>query len=170
MKIYLRDKNREVVEAWKKHINFDNVFISQGNIFDIKADAIVSPANSYGRMNGGIDYYYREFFGIEIEQRLQESICQKHNGELPVGESIILPTYNEYYPYLISAPTMRVPQDVSHTQNAYLAFKSVLKNVLEFNKISSFISPGLGTLTGKISPDNCAKQMNRAISEVYGVL
>lgn len=33
--------------------------------------------------------------------------------------------------YLISAPTMRVPEDVSDTVNAYLAFRAVLRAGIE---------------------------------------
>ena len=40
----------------------------------------------------------------------------------------VKPTDNDGLPirYLISAPTMRVPEDVSDTVNAYLAFRAVL--------------------------------------------
>ena len=57
------------------------------------------------------------------------------------GDAIILPAYasdTEFKPdknksegkqikYLISAPTMRVPMDVSKTVNAYLAFRACLR-------------------------------------------
>ncbi len=41
----------------------------------------------------------------------------------------LYPTHNEGKPikYLISAPTMRVPEDVSDTTNSYLAFRAVLR-------------------------------------------
>ena len=64
--------------------------------------------------------------------------------EYTQGEAAIIPAYppdtdygklglsavhNEGKPikYLISAPTMRVPSDVMHTVNAYLAFRAVLR-------------------------------------------
>ena len=57
------------------------------------------------------------------------------------GDAIVLPAYasdKEFKPdkkksdgkqikYLISAPTMRVPMDVSKTVNAYLAFRACLR-------------------------------------------
>ena len=58
------------------------------------------------------------------------------------GSAVIIPTYDKDVstvqveptdnggvpiPYLISAPTMRVPEDVSDTVNAYLAFRAVLR-------------------------------------------
>jgi O-acetyl-ADP-ribose deacetylase (regulator of RNase III) len=36
----------------------ENVRISGGDIFELKADAIVSPANSFGYMDGGIGLVY----------------------------------------------------------------------------------------------------------------
>ncbi len=63
---------------------------------------------------------------------------------LPQGEAVIIPAYpesqdlsqlnldsscNEGKPirYLISAPTMRIPTNVSKTVNAYLAFRAILR-------------------------------------------
>lgn len=42
---------------------------------------------------------------------------------------VISPTHNDGKPirYLISAPTMRIPTNVSKTANAYLAFRAVLR-------------------------------------------
>jgi hypothetical protein len=42
--------------------------------------------------------------------------------------------FNEGQPikYLISAPTMRVPMDVSDTSNAYLAFRAIILAGLDF--------------------------------------
>jgi hypothetical protein len=52
IKIYLRDKNINIVNSWKKAFFDDtNVEISCGDIFDLVADAIISPANSFGFMD-----------------------------------------------------------------------------------------------------------------------
>jgi hypothetical protein len=50
---------------------------------------------------------------------------------------------------------MRVPQDISQTLNAYLAFRAALISIKGFNAndgrgIESVLCPGLGTLTGAI--------------------
>lgn len=61
--------------------------------------------------------------------RLQQIIKgEEYFGELLVGQAVILETNDETQKikYLISAPTMRVPLDVSDTPNAYLAFKATL--------------------------------------------
>jgi hypothetical protein len=45
----LRDIDGDVVDAWQKYFRgIVNVRISQGEIFETSADAIISPANSFG--------------------------------------------------------------------------------------------------------------------------
>jgi hypothetical protein len=54
----LRDIDDELVQSWKNHFKgVENVSISCGDIFELKADAIVSPANSFGYMDGGMTSY-----------------------------------------------------------------------------------------------------------------
>jgi len=176
VKIFLRDRNRKIVDQWEyAFYNFNdypaNVDISCGSIFDLTADAIISPANSFGFMDGGIDLAYSNYFGWDLQQRLQEYIRENFYGEIPVGSAAIIKTNNEKIKYLISAPTMRVPADVSNTVNAYLAFRASLIEVDKFNKtnnekILSVLCPGLGTSTGNISPRNCAIQMKYAYDSI----
>jgi hypothetical protein len=53
IKIYLRDYDPSVVDAWKKvFAGYPNFTLSCGDIFGIQADAIISPANSFGFMDG----------------------------------------------------------------------------------------------------------------------
>jgi hypothetical protein len=52
----LRDVSADMVQAWQKYfLGVANVRTSLGEIFESSADAIVSPANSFGYMDGGID-------------------------------------------------------------------------------------------------------------------
>ena len=170
VKFYLRDHNSEVTRAWlKAFAGLPQVEASQGDIFDVRADALVSPANSFGFMDGGIDLAYSRRFGWQLQERLQAVLRAEHDGELPVGEAVIIATEDAAYPYLISAPTMRVPQVVAHTVNAYLAFRAVLRAVREHNqtqndKIRSVLCPGLATAIGAMRPEVCARQMHAAYS------
>ncbi|MDR2410169.1 MAG: macro domain-containing protein [Bacteroidales bacterium] len=172
VKIFLRDLSKEVTDAW--NIAFDgypDIEISCGNIFDLKADSIVSPANSFGFMDGGIDLAYSRYFGWDLQKKLQEIIRDEYFGELPVGNAVIVETKNKEIKYLISAPTMRVPQDISGTVNAYLAFRAALIAVKKFNKkmnnaIESVLCPGLGTLSGSMPPTICAVQMRKAYDSI----
>ena len=171
---HLRDIDRNVVSAWKQAFaDIDTVQVSAGDIFDAPASAIVSPANSFGFMDGGIDLAYSLRFGWQLQQRLQAKLRAEYDGELPVGMAVVLETHDADYPYLISAPTMRVPMDVSNTLNAYLAFRATLIAVRDFNMrhpgaIQSVLCPGLGTATGRVDPEVCARQMFAAYMQIVG--
>lgn len=185
--IHLRDLGEALVVAWRREFDgIASVTVSRGDIFsnragtvapndpiDMKADAVVSPANSFGFMDGGIDAVYTYQFGLGLQERLQTLIAREHGGELPVGAAAILPTGHSDIPWCISAPTMRVPRDVSDTANAYLAFRAALRAVLDHNKrglpvIRSILCPGLGTAVGRMPVHRCAHQMRVAWDRVLG--
>jgi O-acetyl-ADP-ribose deacetylase (regulator of RNase III) len=164
----LRDIEEEVVRTWTMHFEgIENVSISSGDIFALKADAIVSPANSFGYMDGGIDLVYLKRFGWELQTRLQSHLKEHHDGELPVGQATIIETFDSEIPFLGSAPTMRVPMNVSNTLNAYLAFRAAIRAVRQHNKsdakpIRKVLCPGLCTAIGRMPADLAAKQMAAA--------
>lgn len=186
-----RDIKEQMVSAWEKQFKDygDRVQISCGDIFDggPVADALVSPANSFGFMDGGIDLVYTNLFGWQMQERLQKVIREDKNGEVLVGDAVIIPAYDKEpsdelkselnktgvcggqpIKYLISAPTMRVPKDVIDTTNAFLAFRAVILAVNKHNSnpdnepIRSVLCPGLGTAVGRMPFDRCAYQMLQA--------
>ncbi|WHI49671.1 macro domain-containing protein [Microbulbifer sp. MLAF003] len=170
-KIYLIDRSKDLVEAWRQVFEGIDIFeVVEGDYFSISADAMVSPANSFGIMDGGLDLPIRNTLGFEVEERLQERIKSDFHGELPVGAAIIVPTSNDSWPYLIAAPTMRVPEDISTTLNAYHAFRAILNSVQMFNQspngcqINSIVCSGLGTGIGNLSVRRCAGHMRAAYS------
>jgi O-acetyl-ADP-ribose deacetylase (regulator of RNase III) len=173
VKIFLSDLSERMADAWRSTFDgYSDVKITCGNIFDLKADVIVSPANSFGFMDGGIDLAYSRYFGQSLQNNLQKVIREEYYGELPVGNAVIIKTGNANIKYLISAPTMRIPQDISETVNAYLAFRAALIEVKKFNEkncneINSILCPGLGTLTGNMSPMVCAVQMKKAYDLIF---
>jgi hypothetical protein len=55
MELWLVDINSELVETWRKEFaGFDNVHTKCENILQIAENTIVSPANGYGYMDGGL--------------------------------------------------------------------------------------------------------------------
>lgn len=158
----------ELFYAWKNAFDgVDSVEVLDDDILKLSADAIVSPANSFGYMDGGLDLKYSEHFGWELEGRVRVRLENDYFGEIPVGSAIITRTNFEQVPLLITAPTMRVPSDVSSTVNAYLAFKAILQAIIAHNaqnkqQIETVLCPGLATGEGKMPPERCAKQMRRA--------
>lgn len=116
MQICLLDFNKNMVDAWKRHFHpiFDEVapvkFVwSDFGTFMEKhesdIDAVVSPANAYGLMDGGYDGALTKYFGKELQLMVQKKIIQQFYGEQPVGTSISfkIPRRNVL---LIHTPTM----------------------------------------------------------------
>lgn len=140
--IHLRDISPGVVAAWEvAFASALGVQVSCGDIFANAADAIVSPANSFGYMDGGIDLVYSRFFGWELQEKLQAQLLAEHFGELPVGQAVIVPTGHASIPFLVSAPTMRVPSSIAKTLNVYLAFRAALIAVRNHNATSERSTP-----------------------------
>jgi len=176
VKLILVGLNPAVVKAWQNTCGgLENVSIVYDSIFNIPCDAIVSPANSFGFMDGGLDYRISKFFGWGVQERLQRIIRTKHHGELLVGSAEIVNTDHPKIPYVISAPTMRVPMILKETVNPYLATRAALLLVkygaLESGKpvkevVQTIAFPGMGTGVGRVTPEVCAKQMRAAIDDV----
>jgi O-acetyl-ADP-ribose deacetylase (regulator of RNase III) len=180
MKIILSAIRDELADAWRRFCgDIGCVTIHNGSILQLSCDAIVSPANSFGFMNGGIDQSYAEFFGWQIQERLQSLIKEAHYGELLVGQADIIQTEHHKIPFLIAAPTMRVPMSIEGTINPYLAARAALllikygsfstgplKGVSISDHIRSVAFPGLGTGVGRVNSDICAFQVKTAIEEV----
>lgn len=167
--ITLIDLQRELCNEWEKHFEeFPDVKIVNGKFELVREfDCLVSPANSFGLMDGGIDLAIRNYFGMKIQYSVQKRIQNEFYGEQPVGTSIIVATGNEYHPFLAHTPTMRVPTDISKTDNVYSAFFAMLSAVTNYNKdnkarIEKVLCPGLGTATGRMTPKEAARQMSIA--------
>ena len=172
LRIILCDPHLPVVEAWQCYFTgLPDVSVLCDNIFTLEADALVSPANSFGRMDGGLDAQIVEFFGEEIEEEVQQRIRDRHDGELLVGQAEVIITNASQFPFLVVAPTLRVPQNIARTVNPYLAFRAALRTVLEFNSlhgglIQTLVVPGLGTDNGFMPPLRAARQMRAAYEVV----
>ncbi|MQA07959.1 MAG: phage tail protein [Pseudonocardiaceae bacterium] len=151
--------------------------VHRGSVLDVSAQALVSPANSFGWMRGGIDAVYAKAFP-EVEQNVRSAVLAYHGGELPVGEALVVPTGEPEPAWLISAPTMREPgeQLPEDTVHPYLAARAVLRlwrdGELEDggrlrDVVHTIALPGLGTGVGGVAPETCAKQVAAAWNEVF---
>jgi O-acetyl-ADP-ribose deacetylase (regulator of RNase III) len=174
--ISLHAFDTDMAAAWAKSFGPDEyVQIIDGDILDGSSGALVSPANSFGYMDGGIDLVYRSFFGMEIQRRVQAKIHAEHYGELPVGQAIVVATDHVRFPFLVVAPTMRVPDRIADTVNVYLAFRAALLAVLRHNSsgensIENLHSPALGTGVGAMPLHRAARQMAAAYESIFGQL
>lgn len=169
MKIILADTNPRLVQAWETFFKDEpDVQVIEANITKLTADAIVSPANSFGFMDGGVDYAISEKLGWDLQKQLQYQIQALPEGELIVGTALVLETGNTDFPFLISAPTMRVPTNFNiHTSvNAYLAMKAALIKAKAHERINSIAIPGFCTGVGRMDVMVAAGQMHKAYNEI----
>jgi O-acetyl-ADP-ribose deacetylase (regulator of RNase III) len=155
-----------------------SIRVHRGSVLDVIADAVVSPANSFGWMRGGVDTVYaRAFPGVE--QNVRSAVLALHGGELPIGEAVVVPTGETAPAWLISAPTMRQQgeQLAPDTVHPYLAARAVFlewrdgwleQGVKVRNAVDSIAMPGLGTGIGGVPPATCARQVAAAWDEVFG--
>ena len=176
MQIVLAATDDDLVRAWESTCgNIENVKIHHGSFFDVKCDAIVSPGNSFGFMEYGLDLEILEYFGGHVQERLQKLIQTRHHGELLVGTAEVVDTDHFEVPYLIAAPTMRVPTVLTETVNIYLATRAVLTHVKSGTVpdgtpvkhiIETIAIPDMGMEMGKVPPDICALQMKVALENI----
>jgi O-acetyl-ADP-ribose deacetylase (regulator of RNase III) len=180
MNIVLTSIDSALDDAWRRFCgDLPGVSFHCGSILDVHCEAVVSPANSFGFMDGGIDHVYSRHFGWHVQRRLQEAILTRHHGELLVGQAEVVSTDDARMPFVIAAPTMRVPMILRQSVNAYLAARAVLL-LIKFGKfwdgvfagepvstvVKTVAFPGLGTGVGMIGPNTCARQVAAAIQEV----
>jgi len=165
-----------LADAWARHCGgLAEVRLHRGSILDVECDAVVSPANSFGFMDGGIDAVYLTHFGRPVQDRLRRAILDRHHGELTIGSAELVETGDARIPYMIAAPTMRVPMVLGpETINPYLATRAVLllarhgrfadgTPMAERLRVIAF--PGMGTGVGRVPVEIAARQVRTAIDE-----
>lgn len=166
IQLILVDPQAALCAAWKKHFaELPNVEVVEGRFEQLpEFDCMVSPANSFGLMDGGVDAAITRFFGQQLMQRVQQRILEEYLGEQPTGTSMIVETQHAQHPWLAHSPTMRVPMAIAYTDCVYLAMWAMLLAVGQHNlqgqsHIAKIACPGLGTGTGEVPFDEAARQM-----------
>jgi O-acetyl-ADP-ribose deacetylase (regulator of RNase III) len=166
--------------AWERFCgDAAGVTVHRGSILDVPCDAVVSPANSFGVMDGGIDALYLDHFGPELQRRVRRAIWERHHGELLVGAADMVETGDARIPYLIAAPTMRVSMVLRESVNPYLAARAVFLLLQHGTvpegahqgqpvgeRVRTVAIPGLGTGVGQVGPNTCARQVRQAFDDV----
>ncbi|MEM7372270.1 MAG: macro domain-containing protein [Bacteroidota bacterium] len=167
--LILVDPNPMLCQEWENAFQeFDSVEVVNDYFEKLPVfDCMVSAANSFGLMDGGVDLAIINFFGPQLEREVQAHILSRYWGEQSVGTSFIFPTAHPKHPYLAHTPTMRVPSNISHSDNVYLAMKAMLEAVHHHNEqsatpINTLACPGLGTSTGRVPYPKAARDMAMA--------
>lgn len=172
-------------EFQKAFDGFPNVECVFSRFEDTNFDCVVSAANSFGLMDGGVDQCITDYMGESTMLRIQDQIIKDFAGEQPVGTSIVMKgdwsIDRAKNKYVAHTPTMRVPRDVSGSDNSYRAMKAALLAVQKHNqlidskdpvysennvRINTLVTPGLATLCGRIPYNKAAHQMSLAVFHV----
>ena len=190
--LVLVDLNKELCDEFEKEFQgLDLVTVQHGGFEKVEFDCIVSAANSFGLMDGGVDGAITDYFGPQLMNRVQEYIIEFYHGEQPVGTSFIIRGNEEVKmgtnKYVAHTPTMRVPMSIRNTDNVYQAMRAMLIAVQEFNneidrnkktypenfyylnRINTVACTGLGTFCGRIPYPRAAKEMRLAYDNFINV-
>ena len=168
MKIYLLDRNYSMVHWWKEY--FKNVkdveivcddFARFMNTHEI--ECVVSPANSYGLMDGGYDLAITNYFGEDLPKKVQKYLVENLFGEQPVGTSIIV-DINEKQK-LIHTPTMRIPSHIKDPMVVYNCTRTCFMLAIK-NNIKSIVIPAFGGACGNVEYSIIAEMMFKAYQQI----
>ena len=147
MRVLVADHNPKNIQVI---VDYDCTFDHEvGNPLAFEIDAVVSPANTAGIMNGGFDAVLRNFFGTTLEYRVRMSL-----KELPlsVGEARAIQTAHNKIKWLIVAPTVSIAAD-GLSGHASVAYAAAYNAVIEANRVGakSLGMTGLGTGAGGLN-------------------
>lgn len=173
MRIYLLCDKPEMIKYWGYEFNsnrtmldYKNTIIISNNSFyefmktfhDI--EGIVSPANSFGYMDGGYDKAIIDYLGEQAQTNVLTMLNSITDGYQPVGTCIGIP-FGKYT--ILHTPTMRYPEEIIDPRVVFDCMLSVLK-YCDKNNIKSVVIPAFGEGTGKVSKSEVAKYMALAYS------
>ncbi len=127
-------------------------------------DCFVTAGNAFGLMSAGIDAAVVRRFGEPLMQRVQQHIMDQYFGEQPIGTAFVVPTEDPSLPFVVHAPTMRVPGSIEGTDKVYAATWAALLAIQAHNnsadrKIEVAAFPAMGTGFGGVPFSEAARQM-----------
>ncbi|KAI0632172.1 hypothetical protein C8Q77DRAFT_1158837 [Trametes polyzona] len=143
-------------------------------------ECVVSPANAFGIMDGGYDMALSRAFAVDgdvwaLTDAAQGVLRARHRGYLPPGACELVPLPERLAAanalgcaVLAVVPTMRTPEDVSwHVDVVYEGMWSLLAALYRWNQggaggarpVKRVLMTGLGTGSGGIGYEKCARQM-----------
>lgn len=169
--LYLLAMQGELAEAFRSaFLGVKNVEIVQTDFEQFMADhpetdGIVSPANSFGMMTGGLDRALRDHFGRNLQKAVREVILNEWFGEQTVGTSI--PVDIPGYPgkKLIHTPTMRTPSAILDYQTVYCCMRSALMAAIR-SGVQFLMVPAFGGNAGKVPVSVIARNMREAYDQI----
>lgn len=166
MHVLVADINQKVINTIK---TYDCTFESEiGDPLAFDIDAVVSPANTAGIMNGGYDAHLRNYFGVTLEYRVRDSISRV---PLSVGEARAIQTAHSKVKWLIVAPTVSIAAD-GLSGHASVAYSAAYSAVIEAGRVGvvKLGMTGLGTGAGGLDHSSAIIQQCDGIEDALSDL
>ena len=169
MKIYIIDESKQKIEIAKQYFKDTDIEFVDEKFSDFMkretVECIVSPANSFGLMDGGYDLAITEWFGEQLQKRVQKYIIKNYYGEQPVGTSFII-SANGNGQKLIHTPSMQTPRAILDPVIIYQCMRSTLMCAYK-NKVQSILIPLFGGGCGGVGARTIAKLMRLAYDQIH---
>lgn len=124
--------------------------VLEGDLTQMAVDAIVNPANSFGKMGGGVAGAIKRAGGREIEQ---EAVAK---APIPVGEAVATTAGRLPARYVLHAPTMEKPTQRTTVEKVKMAVEAALRTA-DALRLKTLAFPGMGTGVGKVPPEKAAE-------------
>lgn len=168
MKIYLIERNIDKFFYLKTFFENEDVILVNDELDNFlknnKVQCVVSPANSFGLMDGGYDLALTNWYGNQLQKRVQQYILENFYGEQPVATSFIIEAGKDNQ-YLIHTPTMRTPQKIADPFVIYQCMRTTLMVANRYN-IESILIPMFGGSVGHVEPEIVSKMMYLAYKQI----
>ena len=94
--LYLLAMDMDLEDSFLRSFHrIDNIEIVRDDVITFldanpSVTGIVSPANSFGMMSGGLDKALRDYFGMEMQDAVREKIRTEWFGEQIVGTCMVV--------------------------------------------------------------------------------
>jgi len=124
----------------------------EGDLAQLAVDAIVNPANSHGVMGGGVAGAIRKKGGSGIEKEAMK------NAPIAIGKAVATTAGSLPCRFVIHAPTMEQPAEVTSIERARKATRAALE-CADRAHLKQIAFPGMGTGVGRVDPQVAAKVM-----------
>ena len=161
MKVIIADHNKSTISSMEELCPSFEVQLGNPLAFDI--DAVVSPANTKGIMNGGYDAVLRRYFGVGIEYSVRQYL---EKFQIVVGQAIAVKTGHPKVEWLIVSPTVSVTGEglSGHASVSYAcAYNSV--KVAHQRGVQYLGMTGLGSGVGGLNRREAARQQVQGIED-----
>lgn len=166
MDIYLLDHNKKITDAWEEAFiplaDYEsNLFIVNDTLNDFltnhpNIDGIVSPANSFGIMDGGYDKAIINIFGDGLQRKVRETLYWEFGGYQTPGTCFPIPI--DRGTILLHTPSMRYPEEIADNRIIFDCMYNTIRTAM-INNCKAIVIPAFGGCTGGVKPEIIAKYM-----------